>query len=130
MHQCNIDTLEHKLYNLQKEAHQLEEFVARFKKSNKRHLKIKSIAEEIVNGLLKDQGALITSAITAVVQALRMNPHRYDIIFGGANGNGHGGIDGIVHSSSSSITYQNHYSNEYFQALEEVAKQFLNILTT
>jgi hypothetical protein len=34
-----------------------------------RYLKIKSIAEEIVNGLLKDQGALITSAITAVVQA-------------------------------------------------------------
>jgi hypothetical protein len=55
-------------------------------------------------------------------------PHRYDIIFGGANGNGHGSIDGILHSSS--ITYQNHYSNEYFQAAEEVAKPFLNILTT
>jgi hypothetical protein len=50
-------------------------------------------------------------------------------MIGGANGSGHGSIDGIVHSSSS-ITYQNHFSNEYFQALEEVAKPFLNILTT
>jgi DUF438 domain-containing protein len=73
VHQHNIDTLGDKPCNLQNEIHQLEEFVARFKNTNKKYLRTKSIVEEIVNGLLTENGA---------VQALRMNPDRYcNIIF-------------------------------------------------
>ena len=38
---------------------------------------IRSIAQQIVNRLLAEQGALLTSAIIAVVQALRENPDKY-----------------------------------------------------
>jgi hypothetical protein len=75
------DTLTEKVNDLYNEKCQLEQFVSRFKYNNRNYLKIKSIAEQIVYGLLAEQGALLTSAIMAVVQALRVNPDKYSIIF-------------------------------------------------
>jgi hypothetical protein len=57
---------------------------------------------------LTEQGSLLTSAIIAVVQALRENPDKYAIIFDNSN-------------------YDN--SSEYHEALWEVASSFLNILS-
>jgi len=51
MHQKNFDILD-KICDLQKQKHRLEQFVFRFKNSNKEYLEVKSIAEEIVNRLL------------------------------------------------------------------------------
>ena len=82
MHHHNIATLGDKLYNIQKEIHQTEQFVSRYKNTDKKYLKIRGIAEQNVNGLLAEQGPLLTSAIIAVVQALRVNPDKYAIIFG------------------------------------------------
>jgi hypothetical protein len=46
----------------------------RFRNSNKDYLKIKSIVEEQVNRLLTEQGGILTSALLAIVEALRLNP--------------------------------------------------------
>ena len=50
MHQRNFDTLADNICNLQDQKHQLEQSVSRFKNSNKKYLKINSIAEDHVNG--------------------------------------------------------------------------------
>jgi hypothetical protein len=68
---------------------------------------IRGIAQ-IVNSLLAERGALLTSANIAVVQALRENPDRYAIIFDDSN-------------------YDN-TNNEYLEALREVTSSFLKIL--
>ena len=70
LHQQNFDALTDKIYCLQNEKNKLEQFVLRFRNSNKKYLKIKSIVEEHVNRLLTEQGGLLTSALIAVVEAL------------------------------------------------------------
>ena len=84
-----------KLYN---EKCHLEEFVSSYKNGNRNYHEIKSIAEQIVYGLLSEHGALLTSAIIAVVQALRENPDKYAIIF-------------------DNTKYDNNTNNEYIEAL-------------
>ncbi|MBV9177752.1 MAG: hypothetical protein JO297_12015, partial [Nitrososphaeraceae archaeon] len=42
--------------------------------SMQNYLKIRGIAEQIVYGLIAEQGVLLTSTIMAVVQALKVNP--------------------------------------------------------
>ena len=108
MHHHNIATLGDKLYNLQNEIHHTEQFVSRYKNTDKKYLKIKSIAEQIVNRLLTEQGPLLTSVIIAVVQALRVNPDKYAIIFGDSE-------------------YDN--NSEYHEGLLEVASSFLKMLS-
>ena len=108
MLQQNFDILTEKVNELYNERCQLERFIARFKNGNRKYLEIRSIAEQIVYGLLSEQGALLTSAIIAVVQALRVNPDRYNIIF-----------DNTKYDDN---------NNEYHEALLEVAKSFLKIL--
>jgi Lhr-like helicase len=106
--QENFDTLADKVYSLCNEKSQLEEFVSRFKNGNREYLMIRSIAEQIVNTLLAECGALLTSAIVAVVEALRVNPDKYAIIF-----------DNTKYDDN----------NEYLEALREVASSFLNTLS-
>lgn len=53
----------------------------RFRNSDRKYLEIKSIVEEQVNRLLTEQGGLLNSVLLAVVEALRMNPDRYAIIY-------------------------------------------------
>jgi ferric iron reductase protein FhuF len=65
----------------QNQKHQIEQFVFRFKNSNKKYLKIKGVAEEDVNRLLTEQETLLDLALKAVIEALRMTPDRYKIIY-------------------------------------------------
>ena len=44
-------------------------------------LEIKSIAEDPCKQALTEQGGLLTSALIAVIEALRLNPDRYAIIY-------------------------------------------------
>jgi chorismate mutase len=44
------------------ERYSLQQFISRFKNSNEKHLQIKSIAEEVVDRILKERKSLLTSA--------------------------------------------------------------------
>jgi chromosome segregation ATPase len=127
MHRRNFDTLADKICDLQNQKHQLEQFVSKFKNSNKQYLKIKSIAEEVVKRLLTEQESLLDLALKAVVEALRMGPNTHEIIFNNSKYDN----DGIVFDKSgntTSETYQEHYYNKYHEGLVELAKGFLKIL--
>ena len=77
--QQNFDALADKVSSLYNEKCQLEQFVSGYKNGNRNHLGTRSIVEKIVNRLLAEHGALLTSAIIAVVHALRVKPDRYAI---------------------------------------------------
>ncbi|HET7392024.1 MAG TPA: hypothetical protein VFJ51_14495 [Nitrososphaeraceae archaeon] len=139
MHQQNFDTLADNIYDLQNQKHQLEQFIYRFKKSNKKYLKIKSIAEEVVNRLLREQETLLELALNAVIEALRMNPDKYKIIydskydnnesvFDSSSTNTAAAISPPYTSSTSTKPYQNRYYNKYHEGILELAKGFLKIL--
>jgi hypothetical protein len=104
----------------------------RFRNGNKKYLKIKGIAEEHVNRLLTEQGGLLTSALLAVVEALRLNPDRYAVIYNTKYDDKDSGsitaVVGVPYSFSSTSSspypkpYQNHYYNEYHEGILEIAK--------
>jgi hypothetical protein len=48
---------------------------------NDKYHKIKDVAEEQVNRLLTEEESLLDLALEAVVEALRMNPDRYKVIY-------------------------------------------------
>ena len=79
LHQ-NVNTLQNDIDCLFNEGRQLQQFVCRFKNSDGRYLQIKGIAEEVVDRLLAEPKSLLSSALVAVVEALRMNPDRYAVI--------------------------------------------------
>lgn len=76
----------------------------------------------------------------AVVEALRMNPDKYaiiynseyddsDSVFDSSRGtNTAAAISPPYTSSTSTKPYQNRYYNEYYEGILEIAKGFLNIL--
>jgi hypothetical protein len=74
MHHQNVDILQNDIERLHNERSDLQQFVSRFKNSDRRYNQIKRIAEEIVDRLLKERESLLSSALVAVVEALRMNP--------------------------------------------------------
>jgi endonuclease III-like uncharacterized protein len=138
MHHQNIDTLQNDIDRLFNERRQLQQFVLRFKNSDKRYLQIKGIAEEVVDRILKERKSLLTSALIAVVEALRMNPDRYaviynskyddnDSIFDSSNSTTSSAISSL-HSHSTKVT-PNHYYNKYCEGILEIANSFLKILT-
>jgi len=51
------------------------------KNSDNRYLQIRSIAEEVVNRLLAEHKSLLPLAHVAIVEALRINPDRYAVIY-------------------------------------------------
>lgn len=94
MHQHNIDTLQNDIEHLYNERSELQQFVSRFKNSDKRYLQIKRIAEEVVDRLLAERKSLLTSALVAVIEALRMNPDKYAVIYNSKYDDHNGGIFG------------------------------------
>src|SRR5205823_7898904 len=95
-------------------------------------------AEEQVNRLLTDEETLLDLALKAVIEALRMNPDRYaiiynskydsdDNIFESSNSTTSTAISSSLHSHSTKV-HQNYYYNKYHEGILEIAKGFLNIL--
>jgi hypothetical protein len=62
------------------EKQQLIAFVEGFKRSNKKYSKVRAIAEEHINRFLADQKILVSAAVLAVTEALRMHPNKHRII--------------------------------------------------
>jgi hypothetical protein len=106
----------------------------RFKDSNKNYLKIKNIAEEVVDRLLVERKSLLTSALVAVIEALRMNPDRYAVIYNSKYDDNNN--DNIFDSSNNTIVsisppsskLQNYYYNQYNEGILEIANSLLKIL--
>jgi hypothetical protein len=91
---------------------------------------------------LKERESPLSSALVAVVEALRMNPARYAVIYNIKYDDNDGVFDStrgstvaalaplLSKSTSTSTTkpHQNHYYNKYHKGLVELAKGFLGIL--
>jgi hypothetical protein len=69
------------VYDLQNQKHQLEQFVSRFRNINRGYLQIRRIDEEVVDRLLTERKSLLSSALIAVIEDLRMNPDRCAVIY-------------------------------------------------
>ena len=92
--------------------------------------------------LLPERKSLLNSALVAV-EALRMNPDRYPVIYNSKYDNNNGNIFessnsttaaasspyASPHFHSSSKPNQNYYYNEYHEGILEIANSFLKILT-
>src|SRR6188472_201189 len=118
MHQQNFDSLADNICDFRNQKHQLEQFVFRFKNSNKKYLKVKSIAEDHVNRLLTEEESLLDLALKAVIEALRMNPDRYAVIYNSKYDNN----DNV--STSIFTKPQDYYYNKYREGLVELARGF------
>jgi chorismate mutase len=123
----NIDTLQNDIHSLFNERSQLQQFVSRFKNSNEKYLKIRRIAEEVVYRLLTEQESLLDFALKAVIEALRMNPNSYEVIFNNSRYDNNGGVFDKS-GNTTSETYQDYYYNKYHEGLVELAKGFLKLL--
>jgi chromosome segregation ATPase len=81
LYSSSCEALQNEIEHLYNEKCQLGQFVSRFRNTNKKYLKIKSIAKEEANRLLSEQEPLLGSVLKAVIESLRMAPDRYAIIF-------------------------------------------------
>ena len=98
IHKHNIDTLHNDIERLYNEKCKIQRFVSKFRNNNRRYLQIKGIAEEVVDRHLAERKSLLNSALIAVVEALRMNPDRYAVIYNSKYDNNN---DNIIESSAS-----------------------------
>ena len=85
-------------------------------------------------GFLAERKSLLTSALVAVVEVLRMNPGRYPVIYNSKYDDNDDNIfDGsnntIVSISSPSSKSQNYYYNQYHEGILEIVRSLLKILT-
>jgi chorismate mutase len=55
MHQQNVNSLQDGIEHLLGERSSLQQFISRFKNSNGKYLQIESIAEEVVDRILKER---------------------------------------------------------------------------
>ena len=90
---------------------------------------------------MTEQESLLDLALKAVIEALRMNPDRYAIIYDSKYdsddnaSNGSSTITAPILSSSNSTystfpkAYQNYYYNKYHEGILEIAKGFVKIMT-
>jgi predicted RNase H-like nuclease (RuvC/YqgF family) len=130
----NVDTLQDDIEHLHNERSELQRFVFRFKNSNRQYLQIKRIAEEVVDRILAERKSLLTSALIAVVEALRMNPDRYAVIYNSKYDNNEivfgssTAASSSSHSHSPTLQNQNYYYNEYHEGILEIADSFLKML--
>jgi hypothetical protein len=109
----------------------------RTSKSIEKYLQIKSIAEEVVDRILKERKSQLTSALIAVVEALGMNLDRYAVIYNSKYDNNDNIFDSSIGTtvtaiassqSTSTKLYQNYYYNKYQECILEIANLLFKIL--
>ena len=87
---------------------------------------------------MTDEESLLDLALKAVIEALRMNPDRYNVIYNSqydsddsvfdSNSDDNTAAAAVSSSSSSTKTNQNYYYNKYHEGILELAKGFLKLL--
>jgi hypothetical protein len=87
---------------------------------------------------LKERKSLLSSALVAVVEALRMNPDRYAVIYNSKYDNNNDNIftsstmaaavPSTYTSTSTRPQNQNYYYNEYHEGILEIANSLLKML--
>jgi predicted DNA-binding protein YlxM (UPF0122 family) len=104
----------------------LEEFVYRFRKTDPRYTRIKNVAEEHIKKLLsqtdQNQKAILNLALCSVLQALRENPNRYNVIFDINNNNNNSDNNSnntAYHVEATLSMAQNMYDNLLRQSLTQ-----------
>jgi hypothetical protein len=128
----NVDTLQDDIEHLYNEKSRLQQFVSRFGNSDSRYLQTKRVAEEVVGRLLAERKSLLYSALVAVVEALRINPDRYAVIYNSKYDNNDTASDSSGTAAVISLppkSHENYYYNEYHEGILEIANSFLKILT-
>jgi exonuclease VII small subunit len=65
---------------LENEQKRLETFVETYKRTDKKYDKIKKIAEDHISSFLTNRQALVSAAVIAVSEALKMHPNKHYII--------------------------------------------------
>jgi predicted transcriptional regulator len=88
---------------------QLIASVEGFKRSNKKYGKVRAIAEEHINNFLSDQKILVSAAVLAAIEALRMYPNKHRIVCSN---------DGNYDSDSNAI------SNESLAVLSQIQSNY------
>jgi len=91
-----------------KQKQRLIAFIEAFKRSNKKYSKVRAVAKENLNFLM-DQKILVSAAVLAVIEALRIHPNKHTIIC--CN-------DGSYNSDSNSI------SNETIAVMSELRSDY------
>jgi tryptophanyl-tRNA synthetase len=116
---------------LNRKKEQLQDFVTRFKNGDKKYLEIKGIAQEHVNYLLTQRKRMLTIAVIAVIEALKMNADMYMTIFVDSN------KDDTLNDSNSFVSmylkaaFSNYETKQaYNAAVVEIAEAFCNRLST
>jgi DNA-binding CsgD family transcriptional regulator len=116
---------------LNHEKAQLQHSVTNFKTGNKGYLEIKGIVQEHVNYLLTQRKTILTIAIVAVIEALKMNLDTYMTIFVDSN------KDEMLNDSNSILSiylkeaFSNYQTNQAHNAIvAEIAEAFCNRLST
>jgi hypothetical protein len=110
---------------------QLEDFVASFKSGNKRYLEIKDVAQEHVNYLLTQRKTMLTIAILAVIEALKMNPDKYMAIFVDSNKEDMWNDSDSFASMYLKDAFSNYQTNQAYNAIVvEIAEAFCERLST
>jgi hypothetical protein len=74
--QQTFDNLLYRTNNLRSRAESLQQFIARFKRTNKDYVKIREVAEDYIRSVLaeEDKSKLLSVALNSVVEVLRQNP--------------------------------------------------------
>jgi hypothetical protein len=87
---------------------------------------------------LTEEESLLDLALNAVIEAFRMSPDRYAVIYNSEYDNSNSVFDCSSTNTAAAISppytystskrYQNHYYNKYHEGILEIAKGFLKIL--
>src|SRR5919108_4666569 len=89
--QQNVDTLSERIEKLYNKEQKQKLVVSKFGDTNKKYRKIKNIVKEHVDELLKqteqNQKAVLSIALISIIQALKDNPDKYNVIFNNNNTN-------------------------------------------
>jgi hypothetical protein len=95
--QRSVDNLGSSVTELLNKKASLEQFVYRFRSTNQKYVRIKNVAFECVNRFFlhalrePDKKGLLSIVLSAVIETLRQNPERYNIIFGNNSENNNQG---------------------------------------
>jgi hypothetical protein len=104
-----FDNLLYRTNNLRSRAESIQQFVVRFKRTNKDYLKIREVAEDHIKSVLaeEDKTKLLSIALNSVVEVLRQNPDMCaNVVFnndGNGNNNNGNGSNGYGNDSGDDI---------------------------